>query len=360
MGPTLALAAALLAARASPASDDLPFSWSASAECPTEQRVTAQVEQHLAMPLTQLPMQPWSVQGTITGDTQAGWSLALAIETPQGRTERALFDPHDCAAVSDAAALLIAMTLDPDASEPTVEPTTSAVDTEASEHGDGSQVVRTSEATEPKDDDPELITESPGPVQPATDPEPGQRIPLRFVLGASGGVLGATLRGASAVGQAKVAWRLPRLRVGITATFGATRGFSVPPITRDLSLWMWTVGAEAGPVFRRGPFEFPLLGGIETGQIILAPRILAGAERPATWTALVLNPGIAWVPQDWLAVVLSVGTTISFVRPRFEIEGIGLIHAPSPIGIRATLGLEFRLPLTVMKTEAGGNEPMRP
>ena len=358
MGPTLVLGAALLAAGASPTAD-LPVSWDAATECPSAQRVTAQVEQHLGMPLAELPTTPWSVEGTITGDTEAGWSLALAIETPQGRTERALFDPGDCAAVSEAAALLIAMTLDPDAAEPAPE---------TSEPAEGDAVTGTSEATEGTDasttgdatEKTELTPDAPGPLEPVSEPAPEQRIPLRFVLGASGGVIGATLREASGVGQAKIAWRLPRLRVGITATMGATRGFSVPPITRDLSLWIWTVGVEAGPVFRRGQFEFPLLGGIETGQMILAPRILAGAERPALWTALVLNPGVAWVPREWLALVASVGTTISFGRPRFEIEGIGLIHAPSPIGIRATVGFEFRLPLTVMKTEPGGNEPVRP
>jgi hypothetical protein len=138
------------------------------------------------------------------------------------------------------------------------------------------------------------------------------------------------------------------MRAGVNAVFGASPGFSVPSVNRDISLWMWTVGAEAGPVFRLGRWEFPILAGIEAGQITVRPRVLLDPDRrQVTWAALLLTPGVAYVLRPFIAFVAQAGAMISFVRPQFAIQGIGRIHAPAPAGIRATLGVEFRFRLPV-------------
>lgn len=333
-----------------PASPADPFQWNAPAECPPASEVRASVEAHLGIPLSQLPDGSWSVVGTISSGADRGWAVDLVVHAPDGPTERTLHDPSDCAAVSDAAALLIAIAIDPDAvtaSEPIAsEPDAGRADAEVSPASDdaGEAIVDVAPETPPP------------PPSPRPTPAPPREPPLHFVLGAAGGLDWGTLRGVSPIGRASFAWQLPRMRIGVNAMFGVAPGFGVPSVSRDISLWMWTAGAEAGPVFHAGAFEFPLTAGLEAGQIVIRPRdLLPPPRQQVTWAALLVTPGVAWVPLPWLAVVARVGATVSLVRPGFSIQGVGRIAAPAPAGIRATLGLEFRFPLTVMKTAAAGN-----
>lgn len=320
-----------------------PFDWNAPAECPTAATVRAEIERHLGRSLDDLSLASWSVAGTITRDAEGGWSLALAIETPDGRTERTLHDPHACEAVSEAAALLVALALDPEAVAATADEPRPTTDTEQTEPA---------AMFEPEVERDETIAAATPDVPPPTTPS----LPLLFVIRTTGGFDWGTLRGVSPIGRGAFAWQLPKMRVGIAAQFGVTPGFTVPAVTRDISLWMWTVSAEAGPVLRRGKLEFPLLVGIEAGQITVRPRVLlAPTRRQVTWAALLLQPGLAWVPRRWFALVADVGVMISFVRPEFAIQGIDPpIHRPLPAGIRATAGVEFRIELPV--AAGGGGE----
>jgi hypothetical protein len=321
-----------------PTADALAFAWNAPAECPSAAEVRADVERHLGMPLHELALAKWSVSGEVTRGSDGGWTSALVIETPDGRNERTLHDPADCAAVSDAAALLIALALDPEA-------VASTGDAEATDVG----ATESKREPEPQ---PEIVAAD-APVggvepRPPEPPSPSRPLPLYFVVGAAGGLDWGTLRGVSPIGKATFAWQLPRMRAGVNAVFGITPGFRIPSVNRDISLWMWTVGADAGPVFRVGRWEFPLMAGVEAGQITIRPRVLLDpARRQVTWAALLLTPGVAWSPRNWFALTAQVGAMISFVRPEFEIQGIGVIHAPLPAGIRATLGAEFRIQLPV-------------
>ena len=59
-----------------------------------------------------------------------------------------------------------------------------------------------------------------------------------------------------------------------------------------------------------------------------------------------LTPSVAWVPRPYFALIGQVGTVISFVRPEFAIERVGRLHAPAPVSVRVTLGVEFRIALS--------------
>lgn len=319
MCSALALAAAYALA-SGPSADT--WQWDAPAECPSAAQVRADVERHLGAPLEELALAKWSVKGRVTQVDERGWELSLAIETPDGLDERTLIDPNDCEAVSQAGALLVALALDPEAFEPAPAPTPTPPPT----------VVR--------DDDIAAVETPPAPT-------PSASFPLAFVIGAAGGFDFGTLHRVSPMSKATIAWQLPNLRVGLGAMFGASPGFRVPPVSRDISLWLWTVAAEVGPVVRKGSFEFPLMIGIEAGQMTLRPRVLLDTtRRQVVWAAAVLTPSVAWVPRPYFALIGQVGTVISFVRPEFAIERVGRLHAPAPIGVRVTLGVEFRIALS--------------
>ena len=321
------------------------FVWEAPDDCPSSEDVRASVEAQLGGSLDEVALESWSVQGRVEADRQGGYRLALTITTPDGTHERPLHDPTSCEIVSDSAALLIALALDPEAGLDEPPPTTT-----------GSTAASDTASTEPETQPPEEATKpEPPPPEPAPMPAPKPEppeierdVPLVFAFGIGGGIDWGTLRRVSPIGRANFAWQLPKVRVGASVTSGAAPRFTLPPLSETITLWTWTVGVEAGPVFRVGPVEFPLIGGLEVGQLVVWPReLLDPTRQQATWAAVLVTPGIAWVPKPWLALVARVGGTISLVRPSFAVEGVRTLHEPKPFGVRATLGLEFRLPLSV-------------
>ena len=338
-----------MAAPATPQSAPPPFQWTAPPSCPTGAHVQTAVESHLGMPLAALPDAGWSVAAIVT-QTSDGWSLALTIETQDGRHERPLHDPVDCAAISDAAALLIALALDPDAGEPPTDDLTPDDQTPDDQTPDDQ--TRAVLATEPADDidvaddaaEPAAPRESTDEPEPdANDSAPLGR--LRFAAGAAVGVDLGTLRGPSQTTHINVAALLRRARIEANASFGIARRFEIPATRGTATLWMWTVGVQGGPVLRAGPVEFPLLGGIEIGQLVAWPRELLDPKRQrATWAAAVVMPGVMWAPRPWIALVARIGGMVSLARPSFSVEGIGQIHSPWPAGARASIGLEGRFP----------------
>ncbi len=350
----LSLAAGLVLAgppvAGSQASVDSPLRWHAPAQCTTADELAAAVQTHIGVTLDALEIGPWSVVGEVRPDPGGGWSLALSIETVQGVTTRALHEPDDCDALADAAALLVAMALDPSAFAPIIDATTTAPTP---------PVGPVAPRPEPTPAVPEPAPPEPaGAVEPIPVDDPPA--PLSFILGPSTGLDWGTLHAVSPIGRIGAHWQLPRLRVGLAATFGGSPGFEVPVVSQRISVWLWTVGAEVGPVFTRGAFEFPILAGLEAGQLLISPReLLQPPRQQRPWAGLVLAPGAAWVPRPWIAVAVRVATVVAFTRPQFAIEGVGSLHEAARVGIRATLGLEFRFRLSMMKTAAAGNEPGR-
>jgi hypothetical protein len=299
-----------------------PLRWEAPAECPSAAQVQAKIEEHLGAPLSTVEI-AWSAAGTITRD-ESGFSLALAIETPDGRHDRPLHDPNDCAVVTDAAALLIAIALDPEAADPA----TPTAEQEA--------VAAETRATVPP--------LSPAPVSPP--PRAVDRSPrVRGAVGAAGGLdLGTLPRIAPAV-HGSVALLFRRARVGVVGSFGSVSHHELPRTPGAASVSWWSLGVEGGPVLRARAFEFPLLFGAEAGQLHARPIDLFAPQRQrAPWAAVLVLPGAAYVPVPWLSVVARVGVAVPLAHPRFQVEGLGEIHRPAWVALRASVGIELRFP----------------
>jgi|GEM_PF-1119227 len=348
LGAALALAPAAAPSPPEPRSD--AFVWEAPEGCPTRDEVRTHVETHLGGPIDEVALESWSVAGRVEADPQGGFRLTLTIETPDGISERPLHDPARCEVVSDSAALLIALALDPEAglddAPPATTESSTASDAATTEplEAPAAETTKPDPAVEPPPPDP-----TPEPPEPPEPPELRRDVPLVFAFGFAGGIDWGTLRRVSPIGRASFAWQRPKVRLGASVTSGAAPRFTLPPLSETITLWTWTVGIEAGPVFRVGPIEFPLVGGLEVGQLVVWPReLLDPTRQQVTWAAVLLTPAIAWAPKPWLALVARAGATISLVRPSFSVEGVGELHRPQPVGVRATLGLEFRLPLAPM------------
>lgn len=312
--------------------------WNAPPQCPSGETVRAEIEEHLGEPMAQLPLTTWSVVGTVTHDEDAGYAVALVIETPDGRHDRLLTDPSSCEALSSSAALLVALALspDPEALGPEPEPDP--------------------EPTPPPNPKPKP-TQEPEPIDPASGIEPAEPPqststpdPLTFAISLAPGLDWGTLRGVTPHSRLALAWQPRRLRVSVAAHFGANPAFELPGLPLKIRLWRWSLAGEVGPVPTLGRFEFPLMAGIEAGQLLLTPSALIPRSSQVAWAALLVTPGVSWVPLEWFAVTARAGTTVAFVQPTFEVTGLDPILVPSRIGVRAYLGVEFRVPL-IMKTD---------
>jgi len=341
-GPHMAQATALLALLAiAPPTDPTAresWFWNAPPQCPSGETVRAEIEAHLGEPMAELPLEDWSVVGTVTHDEDAGYAVALVIETPDGRHDRLLTDPSSCDALSSSAALLVALALSPDSDalgpDPDPKPEPDPKPQPNPEPQPGPEPVESAPEIEPVE-----------PAQPASSPEP-----LTFAVSLAPGLDWGTLRGVTPHSRLALAWQPRRLRVSVAAHFGANPAFELPDLPLEIRLWRWSLAGEIGPVPTLGRFEFPLMAGIEAGQLLLTPSALVPRSSQVAWAALLVTPGVSWVPLDWFAVTAQAGTTVAFVQPTFEVTGLDPILVPSRIGVRAYLGVEFRVPL-IMKTD---------
>ncbi|MFY0533188.1 hypothetical protein [Nannocystis pusilla] len=109
---------------------------------------------------------------------------------------------------------------------------------------------------------------------------------------------------------------------------------------------LWNLSVRAGyvvPVGRR--LEVPLLLGLEAGQLhVRGVRLVGPDEARTPWFAVVLSPGLAIIPREFIAIVLGLDVLVPVTRPRFVVEDASEIFRPQPIGLRGSLGLEFRFP----------------
>lgn len=114
----LATASALAFAGASGAQSRGPLSlrWSAPAGCPTGEAVVASVERLRPHAFQRPPTRPLAAEGAVTPDG-ARWSLTLTVHAEEGTGARTLA-ADTCAEAADAAAVVLALAIDPTARRP--------------------------------------------------------------------------------------------------------------------------------------------------------------------------------------------------------------------------------------------------
>jgi len=323
------------------------FEWESPAQCPSAAEVEASVEQHLGHPLDALPSD-WSVVGSLVAEADGGWSLALVIETPDGHHHRPLTDPSDCFAVADAAAVLIALALDPqsDVADEDAEPNPVADPTPPVVQPVDEPQAAPQAPSEPEDE-PEPAPEPP--IEPETRGRAASgnasALPVRFAVGAAGGLDFGVLPKVAPMGHVSFSLLRPRVRAGVSGAFGISQDDVLIPDLATATSWVWNVGVEAGPVFDLGSFEIWLMVGAEAGALVVQPSGIPedNQRRRAPWAAGSLSPALAWVPIPALAVVLRAGGAVALTRPTFSVDG-EVVYEPNPAAIRASLGIEGRFP----------------
>lgn len=296
------------------------LSWTAPAECPDIEAVRTRVDALLG---DREPGAPYvKLDATVTRSAET-FTLQMRTQTAGGTSTHTLLSP-DCRALADGAALVAAVAADP-----------LAVDRSLAADPIGEPALPPDEV---------VVTPSPPLVDP---PRPRGRLRLaRFALRADG-VLEHGMLPRLGFGPIITAGLIgPQWRVEVGAVVLPPRDhFTDRTHATGAAFGSWGVRLRGCGVPVVKIVEFPLCGGFEGGQMTSRPlreTTLEGAARRA-FGLFAFGGGFGISPRPFIALLAGVDGIVALARPRFESASV-LLHQPGRIGVRATIGLELRVP----------------
>lgn len=365
LGPVVALVGSLLGG---PPQEALvgrgpAIRWSAPSECPDEARVADAVARYVGRPL--LEDEAVQARATVRRTREGRFAVDLWLVGPGGAAEPRTFEDAACAVLAEGAALVIAAAIDPRATariglppEPPEGPPGGVVSGSGSTAAPGSAWVAVAQArrVEPLRSPPQPPATTAAPHDPATPPRSCRAGPRRPGDGPRGQpCVGLAARvalqwgplpraGPGVGGDASLSW--PRLRLEAGGTFLTARPARVDAagaVGGDVRLG---VGHARGCArLAAGVLEVPLCGGLEAGAL---RGIGVGIVNPRSarlgWLGALADAGVSWAPGRRIALRAQAGVVMPLVAHRFAIGGVGVVHEPAPVGLRAALAAEVWLP----------------
>lgn len=330
MGFVLALAATIAVGAPVPESPAAPvrLQWDAPEGCPDAQAVLAWVEA--------LAPAAGSADARATVVLEGG-EYVLQLEITGDATVTRTLQASDCRVVGRAAAVVIAVSLDPIA------------------------VAQTSAVTTALAGD-EVVVPEPAPVvEPLPELPPERTVPPRITTPARDDREPSTLEYGAGIGVGIDGLLLPRTGAGLSLTpFVGTRRIHVEAAlqywmphatnsgnTRDVQaeLQMVTAGVRACPLLEWGRVRVPLCAGIDAGGVFARARggeLRNGQPAAGPWAGVILAPGVRVSVARRVSVGLSVEGVISLYRPRFGVAGLDRdLWVVGAGGIRGVLGVQI-------------------
>ncbi|WP_438010008.1 hypothetical protein WME89_15935 [Sorangium sp. So ce321] len=360
-GISLALAAAALAApvaeaRAGEGAWGVDLDWIAPGACADREPVLAEIEQRLGRPAAAHGGARLKARAEASQNERGSWDLHLTTTLGEATRSRDLHG-ETCAELASAAALIIALAIDPEAvarGPASAEPGAGA----APGAGEGAEPDQTGapdavpaadalpEATSPPAPDPGAPAAS-APVEarpsPGVAPSPGPR--LRGALRALG-VLDTSALPAVAPGAGIAAGALigpVRVELSI-AYFGAQQAL-IEATTMGGDVWLIAGGLRVCYATRHHAFELGPCAGIEGGVMSAAGfGVAAPGSNRALWLAPQLGALATYALSDGVRIPLAVDALLPLVRDDFVLVGIGSVHRIPAATLRASLGVEVRFP----------------
>jgi len=356
--------------------------WNAPAGCPSQDAVDAELARLLAGARVDTAR---SVTATATV-TLVGEQYRLRLEIERdGSTSAREITGASCLGVANAAALMVAMAIDPEAARAAGPPPAAATGTTTGSAGTtapgtpsggttaapaakaavapsrapvppgapkpAARVARVTPARTPPAAARPPSTEPPteASTPPPADARSDQRVQLGFRLfaGAVGdlGTLGVPTAAAEVGGALVVsAFRIDAAVAfwptrDVTVTDGAGEGGSIDLIAGDLGA-CWAPPPISRAVAPRFAIDLPCLGA-ELGRMS-AEGFGVDEERQGggLWLAARGGAAAAVRIESWIALRLRLEAAVPLVRPRFLLGGVGTVHEPGAAG-RAALDLEL-------------------
>lgn len=358
-----ALTAALLGPAAVPA-DDFALKWEAPAECPSRATLRERIASLVGGEREQRRGLGLQVLGRAKKVDDGTWTVEIELSTPEGTWHRTVPHGRDCAEAAEAAAVIVAIAIDPRAAErietsedlqpvvpdapdspgePTIagpEPSPTPPGTEPTEPG------QPAESEPPPDRPPEPATpvspEEPTPT-PAGTPRPRDR--MRGMAAVLGGLGYGALPGVTGAVGGELGLLWPRLRVTASGSWWFRRRETAGSATIDFQ--QWTVAVRTCPVFGVRPrIEVMICAGLEGGQTLVRSEGLAQATNPDDpWVAWLLQPALAVPATRWLALRAGVEAFGPLMRRNaYHVRGFGEVFRPTAVGVRGVVAIEARFP----------------
>ena len=322
--------------------------WTAPPDCPDREVLLAGVARRRGRALA--PGQVRVVART-TAPGPRSYRLDLQLDLG-GRHEERVLTARTCAALVDAAALVIALAIDadPTASEQTTpEPTTPKLTTpklttpELTTPEPASPDPPVEPVAPPPSVAPPVVLDELAPAPPAAPVAPPRRGPggfLRLQGLAEYGALPGPTGGVDLAGG--LLWR--RIRLELQASYLAPRTVTTPQGRVRASL---VAGAVLGCArLGRGALELPLCAGLELGAM---PGVADGPDLHATsagrWFAALLGVGAIWRVHPRIGLSAALQGLAAIHRPTFVLRDPGpevVLFDPGVVSGRLVLGIELR------------------
>lgn len=290
------------------------------------------------------------------------WRVSLVLEPPGGAQPlRRTLEGRDCATLTEAVALVLAVHLDAVATARGIERESAgvpAVDDVTPDAPGGPPVEAASR------DDPDVRGGAAGPGEGSPPPRaagsPGDRSsrarPRALASLGIAGEIGVQPRAGAAFELAGgLGWPRARVELGALASVGPDAASEqLAAVGGRFRLLTGLVRGCGVPGRER--IELPLCGGLELGDLWARGT---GLREPATvntpWIAVVASARPQWVPRlrwggasNGTRARLAVGALLDLVVPlrrhHFAAPQVGLVHAVDPAAVRLGVRVELRLP----------------
>lgn len=343
----------------------LQIDWQAPAACPQGEALQARVASLVGAAAERTDL---AVTGRVAVEGET-WTLVLELVRQDSREARTLRD-RACAGLVEAAAVVIAVAIDPRASGfPAADPEDRGIVPEApaavvepavpeDRSGPGVATPPETRAPEGQAEAQALRGEPPETRAPRVEArgaevvkEPAaraRRIALSVKLG--GGVgFARLLPGVHGVVDLGLAvggsgWRVEASGLFVPPVRGASEVAGIGGVFR---VGAGEVRGCGVPALRGGRLGFPLCAGLQVGAMH-GQGSGTGLERTqearSLWLATRFGPALRWRPRDGrVALWLGVDAIVALTRPEFRTAGMVTVHATRRFGGQVGLGVEVRL-----------------
>jgi hypothetical protein len=330
--------------------------WDAPPQCPDRAAVLAMIDATLG-DVKREELHAVDVRGQLEPAEPEGFVLRLELDGGKGGARE--LRGSSCEELSEAAALLIAMAIDPRLLERQQQEATEVVPPVTPEAAQEAATEGTPEAVTERPAAPDRNEPSPDPVDEPTSPgdaassRASPRAPLaprerlRFLGRIDAGVGGGPLPGATGVLDLAVGLGGRGWRAELTAEYWTPRtraSASNPAIGVRAQLWALGVMGCGEPRFRS--LSFPLCAGVLAGAIHARGMgdELVSRSVASRWVAVAVQPGLVWWVRPRLGLAVRGQGHVALARPELRSEPSGTAFVGAPVGGSLRAGLELRLP----------------
>jgi hypothetical protein len=332
------LAAACPALPAVDAGEPIALTWVGPPGCPSEREVRAEIERVLGGPPDPAIQPHLRAEARVSGGRGGDFHVHLITDLGGVIGERDLHG-RTCAAVANAAALIVALTFDPAAlarrTNPAPAPPPPVPISPSSPAAPAAPVA------EP------IPPPLPAPLPPPPPSTVAERAPSRrpgFAVGILGAASIGALPGVGAGVGGLVGVRAGRFRADVSASYWPDKTAMLATEATVGGRFRLVAGdASACYAVLTAPVEIAPCLGLEVGSMTGAGvEVRSSGSGSALWVAPLAAAMAALPVGQRFAARFDLGVLVPVERPPFVLSGERTVYTAGPIAGRATLGIEVR------------------